>query len=57
MTNTRYYRVTLDLEWEIEAPVDATDEDILDELNELICRNNETVENLFWDGMDIKKIV
>ena len=56
------YKLTLNLEWELELPseVDLNEVDIenelLDILSERIALNNETVENIFWEGMEVKRI-
>lgn len=45
------YELTLNLSWEIDAkdPTDA-----MYKLADIIAYNNETVENIFWDSIEIK---
>jgi len=58
------YKLTLNLEWELELPAEIdfdlnevdVENELLDILNEKIALNNETVENLFWEGIEIKKL-
>lgn len=45
----KQYRLHLDLTWEIIAE---SEEDALDRLSEQIALNNETVENIFWEGIE-----
>lgn len=52
------YKLRLNLEWEIEGPDDDGDTDItrnevLEVLNDLIISGNETVDNLFWEGIEV----
>lgn len=51
----RKYKLKLELEFDIEAPNDITEEsDILDILADQIALNNETVENIFWEGIVVE---
>lgn len=47
------YHLRLELEWDVEA---IDEESALVELEERICRNNEVVGNIFWDGIEIEEI-
>lgn len=50
------YHLRLNLEWDIDVPDTITeDSDILEELGDRIYENNETVENIFWEGIEIEK--
>lgn len=47
------YELHLDLYWEIEAE---DEDDAKDRLAEQIMDNNETVENIFFDSMEVREI-
>jgi hypothetical protein len=58
------YKLSLELEWILDVPeldgVDISEVDLenelLDLLHERIIMGNETVENLFWEGIEVKKL-
>jgi len=58
------YKLSLELEWILDVPeldgVDTNEVDLenelLDILSERIALGNETVENLFWEGIEVKKL-
>jgi hypothetical protein len=58
------YKLSLELEWILDVPeldgVDTNEVDLenelLDMLSERIALGNETVENLFWEGIIVKRI-
>ena len=58
------YKLSLELEWILDVPeLDGVDtneveleNELLDVLSERIALNNETVENLFWEGIEVKRI-
>lgn len=51
------YRLHLNLSWEVEVPDEVTNsEDILDELAERFYASNETVENIFWEGIEVEEV-
>jgi hypothetical protein len=58
------YKLSLELEWILDVPeldgVDTNEVDLenelLDILSERIALSNETVENLFWEGIEVKKL-
>ena len=58
------YKLSLELEWILDVPeLDGVDtneveleNELLDVLSERIALNNETVENLFWEGIEVKKL-
>ena len=50
------YKLKLDLEFEVDAPDSVTeDSEILDILSEQIALNNETVENIFWESIEVEE--
>lgn len=58
------YKLTLNLEWILDVPeldgVDTNEIDLENELleilNDQIINGNETVDNLFWEGIEVKRI-
>lgn len=56
------YKLSLDLEFHVDVPEGDTveeqldDGEILDLLADQIALNNETVENIFWDGMEVREV-
>lgn len=55
------YKLKLNLEWEVEDDDVLLDEDelrnlLLDKLDERIIYCNETVENLFWEGVEVEVV-
>ena len=55
------YKLKLNLEWMVEDDDVLLDDDELrnllqDKLNDEIMSNNETVDNIFWEGMEVEVI-
>lgn len=57
------YQLLLNLEFYVDVPEGDTveeqldDGEILDLLADQIALNNETVENLFWDGIEVREVL
>jgi hypothetical protein len=55
------YKLTLNLEWELEIPDNDLNEvdlenELLELLSERIYMANESVETLFWEGIEVERI-